>query len=168
LHRDQAVSANLDVTAQEMTLFYWFLGDHLQRICGWGGRLSRLEIEANDYWQIIGQTRNAVAVTLQYDLLRRAGYRASRFISETGIIELALTDGFARRYHSATKQWETVTPPPGFNYEQCYIDEIALFIECIRGRGPWHNPLPTAMDVVRFLTAMLASCERQQWMEIKT
>jgi len=77
-----------------------------------------------------------------------------------------MTDGFARRYLAATKRWETVTPPPGFNYEQCYIDEIALFLECMRGRGQWHNPLPTAIHVVRFLTAMLTSHERQQWMEV--
>ena len=61
---------------------------------------------------------------------------------------------------------EQVTPPAGFVYEQCYIDEIDLFIRCIRGGATWHNPMETAVDVIKYLLAMQKSHEQQAWVEV--
>jgi predicted dehydrogenase len=160
---DQAMGGgNLDVVAQEMSTLSWLLGDRFTSLYCRGSHLSTLEIQASDCWQIIANTERGTALTAHFDMIQRAGRFGIKSISETGTIELDLVAGTIRRFLSTTKQWETRTTPQGFVHEQCYIDEIALFIECINGQGRWHNPLPVAIDIVRFLQGMLRSTRENQ------
>lgn len=148
---------NLDVVAQQATLLNWLLDDQVAEVFCRGHRLSTLEIDGHDALQILTRTRQGTALTQQYDLIQRAGYHSLRLISETTTLEYNPGDGNVRRYRAATKAWETVSKPEGFQYEQCYIDETALFLACLEGQAQWHIPLTTAVDIVRFLMAMQQS-----------
>lgn len=148
---------NLDVIAQEMATFYWLLEDRVSNVFCRGDHLSTLEIQANDTWRILADTERGSRITAQFDLIQRAGRFGLKFISETASIELDMVAGTIRRFLTTNRQWETRTTPAGFAYEQCYIDEIALFLQCIAGTGQWHNPLPAAIHVVKFLQAMVRS-----------
>ena len=127
---------------------------------------ATLEIEGSDCWQVMGQTAGGVAISQWYDLVQRSPENTSRFISEQGTIEVNLANGTACRYLASSDAWESVGLPEGFEYEQCYIEEIALFISCISEGATWHNPLATAIDIVRFLLAMQSSNGTQTWTEV--
>jgi len=148
---------NLDVIAQEFSTLYWLLGDRVNSVFCRGSHLSTLEIQASDCWQILATTGRNTAITAHFDMIQRAGRFVMKFISEGGTIELDLVGGNIRRFLATTKQWETRTTPQGYVHEQCYIDEIGLFMKCIKGEGQWHNPLPVAIDIVKFLQGMLRS-----------
>ena len=131
-----------------------------------GSSVSSLEIEGSDCWQLVGETAGGVSISQWFDMVQRDPQSLSRYISEAGTIEVNIREGYVRRYLAETGQWEQVTPPAGFVYEQCYIDEIALFTRCIRGGATWHNPMETAVDVIKFLLAMQKSNEQQAWVEV--
>ena len=150
---------NLDVIAQDLANFYWLLEDRATELFAAGHKVSSLEIMANDVWDISAGTSKGTRMFLHFDLIQRAGRSMLRIISENGTIELNMTEGAARRFLASTKQSETKSLPPGYVYEQCYIDEIGTFIGCIEGKAKWYNPLPTAIDVVKFLIAMQTSAE---------
>lgn len=148
---------NLDVIAQQATVLCWLLGDRIQEVFCRGHHLSTLEVDGNDCLQILARTAQGTALTQQYDLIQRAGYHSMRFISETTTLEYNPSEGNVRRYRAETKAWETVAKPEGFQYEQCYIDETASFLECLDGRSEWHVPVETAVGIVRFLQSALQS-----------
>lgn len=165
--QDQGGAA-LDILGHEAATFYWLMDDRVDRLICRGDRLSTLEIDGNDYWQILAVTRDGVRMTLQYDLIQRAVHNSLRFISETGTIELEIggsvsAQARARQYLVSTGEWEEVRPPDGYDYEQCYIDEITHLIRCVRGEAKWLVSLEAALGVVRFLTASLESAREQQW-----
>lgn len=132
-----------------------------------GRHLSALEIDGHDCLQVIAETAKGLALTQQFDLIQRAGFHSSRLITETTTLEFNPSEGHVRRYRAATKSWETVATPEGFQYEQCYIAEIALFIRCLQGKADWHIPLPVAVEVVKFLQAMLQSAAQGKTIRIE-
>jgi predicted dehydrogenase len=148
---------NLDVVAQQATTLCWLLDDRIAEVFCRGHHLSSLEVDGSDCFQLIARTSQGTALTQQYDLIQRAGYHSIRFISETTTLEYNPGDGNVRRFRAATRSWETVAKPEGFQYEQCYIEEISLFLRCLDGKAQWHVPLPTAIGVVQVLQAMLQS-----------
>jgi predicted dehydrogenase len=156
----QLGGCNLDVVAQQATVLNWLLDDAAVEVFCRAHRLSSLEIDGYDSLQLLTRTRRGAALTQQYDLIQRAGHHSLRLISETATLEYNPGAGTVRRYRAATQTWETVAKPEGFQYEQCYIDETALFLECLDGKAQWHVPLATATGVVRFLVAMLESATR--------
>ena len=157
---------NLDIVAQQLASLYWVIEDRIERVMCRGSSVSTLEIEGSDCWQVLGQTAGGVPISQWYDLIQRSQENTSRFISEQGTIEVDLAGGTARRYLASSDAWESVGLPEGFEYEQCYIEEIALFISCISEGATWHNQLATAIDIVRFLLAMQSSNGTQTWVEV--
>jgi hypothetical protein len=101
------------------------------------------------------------------DLIQRTGRNILRFISESGTIELSMVEGTVRRFLASTRQWESRTLPQGYVYEQCYIDEIGLFLKAIEDTDQWHIPLPMAVDVVKFLMAMHQSAQTKSTVKIQ-
>jgi predicted dehydrogenase len=158
---------NLDVIAQELSLFYWLLnGDRVVELSGSGKKASTLEISANDIWDITAETKNGARLVMHCDLIQRAGRNLIRFITEQGTIEINMVEGTIKRYLVASRQWETRSLPLGYAYEQCYIEEIETFIKCIEGKAEWYNPLPAAIDVVKFLMAIQKSSQTKASVKI--
>lgn len=153
----QMGGCNLDVVAQQATVLSWLLDDAIQEVFCREHHLSTLEIDGPDALQIINRTRRGTALTQQYDLIQRAGFHSLRLISETTTLEYNPSAGQVRRYRAATRAWDTVDKPEGFQYEQCYIDETARFLACLEGKATWHVSLGTAVGVVRYLVALQQS-----------
>ena len=143
---------NVDLIAQELAAFYWLLPGRVQELFCRGRLLSSLEIHGYDFQQILAWTDTGMALTLQFDVFQRSPINIVRIISEQGTVEY--TPQYAKRFLAGFDDWEVFQPPSDYQYEQCYVDEIKLFIEAINGRQSWHNPLSTATEVVRFLTAL--------------
>ncbi|MBN1345715.1 MAG: Gfo/Idh/MocA family oxidoreductase [Phycisphaerae bacterium] len=163
--------AALDILGHEMAMLYWLMDDRIDRVICHGGRLSSLEIEGNDTWQILAETRGGVRAMLHYDLIQRDVHNTVRFVSEAGTIELSIggsvvDKAWARRFLASTGQWEQALPPEGFAYEQCYIDEIGHLLRCLRDEATWHVPWEAALDVVRFVVASVQSDAQQEWVAV--
>lgn len=148
---------NLDVLAQEITIAQWLTGDTLREVSCRSAKLSKLELKAPDLWQVLGTSHDGAAYTLQFDVIQRAPYCARRIVSEDGTVEMA--DGVVRRYLARNAAWECFSPPEGFSYETCYIDEIRCFDACIKRGGVWPISLEDAIHTVRFLVAIRRSDE---------
>lgn len=163
--------AALDILGHELATLYCLIDDRVERLHCRSAHLSELEIDGADSWQILARTRGGVSATLCYDLIQRDVHNVCRFIGESGTIELEIAGSAAdraraHRFLTSTRQRDEVTPPVGYDYEQCYVDEIAAFIRCIRGEANWHVSMADAVAVVRFLTASLASDATQQWADV--
>ena len=84
----------------------------------------------------------------------------ARFASELGTIEIDFSTDTVKRYLVSEKNWQTTGVPQGYSYEQCYVDEIGLFVRCISGQAQWHNPVSQAIDIARVIDALQTSGEQ--------
>jgi predicted dehydrogenase len=151
---------NLDVIAQEMNVLRLLIGEAPGEVYCRASKLSTLEIDGSDCQQILAKTDSGISMFLHFDLIQRSGFASHRIISEQGTIALDHTQ--ARRFLATTKSWETFTPPDGFKYEECYINEIGCFIRCIEGKEQWPVPLEVAVGTVKFLLAIQKSASQQK------
>ncbi|MCC6424765.1 MAG: Gfo/Idh/MocA family oxidoreductase [Phycisphaerales bacterium] len=142
------------VMTLEISQLYEITGDRIATLKCLRRQTSTLQTPGGDVCDIIGDTRGGMAVSMHFDLLQRSMRNIARFTSEQGLIELDFAQDHSRRYIVADKQWETVPSPKGYSYEQCYIDEIALFLRCIAGKAQWHNPVAQVIDIVSVFDAM--------------
>jgi len=142
---------SLDVIAMYLTSLYWMIGDRFSRLYCEGSRLSTLAIDGCDCHQIIARSAGGMVLTYQSDLIRRVPEATLQIINEQGTVEVGLDR--ARRFLKSAGRWETVGLPEGFQYEQCYVDEVTRFLECLEGRAEWLISLETAVDVIRFWRA---------------
>jgi predicted dehydrogenase len=157
---------NLDVIAQELSALYWILGDQAVELFAAGVKVSSLELQANDSWDICVGLSKGTRMALHFDLIQRAGRVVLRFISETATVEINLVESTVRRFLASTKQWETRSTPLGYVYEQSYIDEVGQFLKCIEGKAQWFNPISSAVEVVKFLMAMQQSAQTKNTVKI--
>lgn len=152
-----SASQLMGVITLEIVQFYFITDDRIRQLKSLRQHVSPLELDGGDVWHFVGTTSRGAGVTIQFDLIQRPARNMVRFASEAGTIELDFVDNRIRRYSVETRQWESAGIPEGYSYEQCYIDEIGLFLRCARGEGSWHNPASTAVDAMRCIDAMVRS-----------
>ena len=144
----------LGVMNLELVQLYFITDDRIDQLKCRREKVSALATPGGDVYHAVGLTRNGMSVSLQFDLIQRPMRNTARFAGEQGTIEIDFAADTIRRYLVAAKQWESVQPPAGYVYEQCYIDEIAQLLRALNGQAPWHNPISQAADAMAVLDAM--------------
>lgn len=147
----------LGVMNLELVQLYFITDDRIARIKCHREKVSTLNTPGGDAYHAVGLTRNGLSVSLAFDLIQRPMRNTARFAGEQGTIEIEFATDTVRRYLVSTKQWESIHTPPGYIYEQCYIDEITQLLRALKGQAPWHNPVSQAIDVTCVLDAMQLS-----------
>jgi predicted dehydrogenase len=75
-------------------------------------------------------------------------------IGTEGTITWNHTDSAARCYRAASRRWETVLAPDGFEREWMFLDEMRHFLACLRGE---EQPLCALADGRAALEVTLAA-----------
>jgi predicted dehydrogenase len=75
-------------------------------------------------------------------------------IGTAGTLTWSHDDHAARRYSGASRQWETVAAPEGFERNHMFFDEMRHFLACVSGEA---RPLCTVRDGIAALTITLAA-----------
>jgi len=75
-------------------------------------------------------------------------------IGTEGTVAWNHADSAARRYSAASRRWETVVAPPGFERNWMFQDEMRHFLACLRGE---EMPLCTLADGRAALELTLAA-----------
>lgn len=145
----------MGVVSQELGTLYTVLDTQVTDIYGQMRHSGSLDIPGPDNIQILARTQDDTAVTFQIDLMQDKQQYDYRIVSENGVIEVCFQpQPYARRYLNATKQHETVYPPEGYLFEQCYIDEFRVFLDALDHRTKWYHPLSDGIQILHCLQAL--------------
>jgi predicted dehydrogenase len=148
----------MGVISQELGTLYTILGTRLSEIYGQMRHLTSLEIPGPDSILLVGRTLAGTGVSMKLDLMQDSQQYAYQIVCEHGVIEVSFfPQTYARRYLNATQRYEVVLSPKGYQFEQCYLDEFALFLQTLNQRGEWYHPLKDGVHVLRCLDALLES-----------
>lgn len=116
----------------ELDYLRWLLGG-VAAVAAFAGRLSGLAIDTEDVASMILRFTSGAIGHVHLDYIQRAYSKSCHLIGEEGTIRWDFTAGQTRWFRAATRQWETVSNPEGWEPNQMYLEEMRHFLRCLRG-----------------------------------
>jgi predicted dehydrogenase len=131
----------------------WLLGE-VRTVSAVAGRLSHLELAVEDTADVTLQFESGVIGTVHLDYVQQPPSHWLHITGQTGTIRWDNADGVVHCYRADREAWETFPPPPDFERNTMFLDEMRHFLDCIAGRD---EPVVTLEDGVQALKIALAA-----------
>jgi predicted dehydrogenase len=155
-----------EIVPFELTWLTWILGD-IDCIACFKDKLTNLEVEIDDIYQILMKFKNGVLGHMLVDVISRTPYRVCKLISEEGVITWDWGAG-VKVYTAKDRDWKEYTEEQGTTVEgytdkikeEPYIEEMRHFIEAIRGEIRYPYTLEEDKRILNILYAAEKSSER--------
>jgi predicted dehydrogenase len=147
-----------EIVPFELTWLNWLAGKSVSRVTAMKAKLSNLDCDIDDIYQLVLGYDDGAIGHLQID---RAGVRHCRFVGTDGSLDWTVSDRAVRHFDAATKQWSIFKEPEpkiekGYSEmsnEKMYESEMAAFVSAIRGQKPWDNSFDDEVAVLSVLVA---------------
>jgi predicted dehydrogenase len=110
----------------------WFFGD-VQSLWAYTSNESGLGLEVEDTAEIGLRFTNGVLGSVHLDYIKRPPEHSLQITGSEGTITWENASGTARIFHAHTGQWLEVFPPIGFERNTLFLDEMAHFLEVVKG-----------------------------------
>jgi predicted dehydrogenase len=151
-----------EIVPFELTWLNWLVECPATCVVAMKSKLSRLDCDIDDIYQLLIQYGTGTLGHLQVDVLARAPVRHTRLLGEEGTLEWSLTDKELRLYEIRSGKWSMLTeeaPKIENGYSEMsnefmYDEEIAAYVAAVRGERAWGN---TFEDEHRTLSLLLAA-----------
>lgn len=153
-----------EIVPFELSWLTWVFGP-IERVAGMRGKLTRLETEIDDAYQVLLHFASGLLGHLLVDVIARAPVRSFRLCGDEGTVEWQATERTLRVYTSQRGSWETAEEPrrvqePGYVYgEDMYIDEMRDFVAACRGERAWSYTLAEDKAVLDLLLSIERSSD---------
>jgi predicted dehydrogenase len=154
----RATGACREIVPFELTWLTWLIGD-VDRVAAMRDKVSDLECDIDDVFQLLLHTANGVYGHLMVDVLARYPIRSLRLIGCEGTIDWVADSKEVRVYRATDKQWTTHKEPasvvdPGYSYlsaESMYVEEMQAFSNACLGKAPYPYTLAEDHRVLEVL-----------------
>jgi len=147
-----------EIVPFELSWITWLLGPVKTLSCMMG-KLSKLEADIDDIYQIILQFREGPIGSMQVDVISRIPYRLFKMISEEGVIIWDWNRKVVSVYSVSKKEWkdypqEKGSAVPGYIMEDdMYVKEMQHFIGAIEGKHEYMYSLEDDRKILELLYA---------------
>ncbi len=139
----------------EIDYVRWLLGP-VRSVACFADQLSHLEIQTEDTAALVLRFAEGTIGEVHLDYVQRAYSRTCHVIGDEGTVRWDYCAGEVRVYRAASKAWETVANPGGWQPNQMYVDELAHFVRCLDRE---ERPTLDIFDAARVLDVALAAKE---------
>ncbi len=162
-----------EIVSFELVWILWALGA-IDGISCFKGKLTNLEIDIDDAYQILMKFKNGALGHMLVDVISRVPYRQCKFLSEDGLI-LWDWGNAIKVYTAKDKQWreyklDTGTAVPGYDErikEEPYIEEMQHFISAIKGESKFPYTFEEDKKVLELLLAAEKSSDSGKTIKVK-
>jgi len=148
-----------EIVPFELSWLTWLLGP-VEFVTGMRGKLSSLDVDIDDAYQVLLQFRSGLLGHLLVDVISRAPVRSFRLCSEQATIEWDAMLKTVRLFRADTKEWEVIPEPeqikePGYiTAENLYIEEMRAFVAACEGKKKWGYSLEEDKRMLDLLSAV--------------
>ena len=127
----------------------WFFGD-VNKVSGLVEKVSNLEINTEDYADIMFYFKNGVIGQMHMDYLQRAPSRSFKVIAEKGTLICDIVNRELKYFLAKDKKWHSYKLK-NFDYNQTYVEEVKYFMDCAA-----NNKIPESDIVNGYKTLKIA------------
>ncbi len=152
----RATGACREIVAFELVWITWVLGA-LTEISCFKEKLTKMEIDIDDIYQMLLKTDEGVQGSLTVDVISRVPYRQLKLLSEDGVILWDWMEKTVQVYKADDKTWREIKEKPGHvekGYiveEEMYIEEMRHFIEAVEGKHPYTYTFAEDKRILEYL-----------------
>jgi predicted dehydrogenase len=143
----------------EIDLARWYLGEIREITCA-AGRISNLEIDAEDWAALICRHENGAVSEIHLDYVQRSAERGCQIAGSEGSVFWDLRDGRVRLYRAPEDRWELGETASADALDRMYQEELAHLLECVASRRRTVHPVSEAARVMRVVFAARESARR--------
>lgn len=133
----------------------WLLGD-VDSVSGMVANAGDLGTEVEDTANVLLQFVSGALGSVHLDYYQQPVMHTLEIIGTQGTIHWDNQDGVARIYQAATQDWETNSPPKGFERNDLFLAEMSHFIQATKGEV---DPICGLQDGIRSLQIALATVQ---------
>lgn len=139
----KSTGACREMFAFELGWLSFVLPIKVEEIMGITGKLTDLDMTADDHYAAVVKCKNRIRGTMVIDILSRKPFRTLRVMGSEGVLEWEWQDKTIKLYDAKTKKTKVVTVKWGpqlknyINTEDMYEAEIAAFVGAIKGGKPF-------------------------------
>lgn len=161
-----------EIVPFELVWLTWVFGE-IEFISCFKGKLSKLDVEIDDVYQIIMKFKNSTLGHMLIDVVSRVPYRVFKLVGEEGVIKWDWSAKVVRVFTAKDKKWEEYPvdegmPENGYiTGEKMYIDEMDHFVKAIRGEGEYPYSFEEDKKILGILYAAENSSEKGEHVSIK-
>jgi predicted dehydrogenase len=152
----KATGAGREMVAFELVGLTWLLGD-VESVACMKGKLTSLETDIDDVYQLLLKFQRGCLGSVLIEVVSRVPYRTCRLISEEGILHWDWSSKAVRVYRAQTGTWKAHEEAPGtvekdyVNAEEPYVEEMAHFLDAIRGNTTYMYTLEEDRRILEIL-----------------
>lgn len=127
----------------ELIWLNWLMGSEVAGASGFMGKVSNLDMDAEDILFANLKYKNGVLGNIMIDVISRAPFRTLRILGSEGVLNWERFDHEINLYNAKTKSWKVIKVKPGrpesgyINEEEMYNDEIGAWLDAIYGKAPY-------------------------------
>ncbi|MGA2461287.1 MAG: Gfo/Idh/MocA family oxidoreductase [Candidatus Bathyarchaeia archaeon] len=145
-----------EIVPFELSWVTWLLGP-VKKLSCMMGKLSRIEADIDDIYQMLLQFKNGAIGSMQVDVISRLPFRFFRMISDEGVITWDKNLRLVTVYKASTKKTEEYPEEEGvvvegyFMEDNMYIKEMQHFIEAVEGKHEYMYSLEDDHRILKLL-----------------
>ncbi len=144
-----------DQVAFELEPIRWIMGE-VRTVSAMASKLSSLDIDAFDVYQILLGFESGALGHLLMDLLQQPPDRTFRVVSEEGMLWWDWREWRVWMYVAKDNVWREFTDGlglAGWTAEQIYVDEVAHFLAAVRGEAQYPSSFEEERRILEILFA---------------
>ena len=156
-----------EMVAFELTWLIWLLGK-VKRVYALKRKLSQLETEIEDVYQIGLEFENNILGNMLVDVVSRPSIREGKFVGGKGTIIWNSLEEWVKVFDGEKKTWSTYPEgsgiiEPGYSvktHEEVYIEEMSDFLAALEGKSPYPYSFEAEKAIIEVLQAIEESAEK--------
>ena len=154
-------SACREMVVFELTWLNWLVGGSVDLVTAMHGKVTDLECEVDDVYQLLLRYRGGALCHLMIDVAARAAVRSTRVLGSDGTLEWYAQSKVLRHFDAQAQAWTEYPEPeavvqPGYSetsIEGMYIEEMDAFAKACRREAPFPNSFADDLNVLETLSA---------------
>jgi Predicted dehydrogenases and related proteins len=144
---------------------HWLLGE-ADELAAITGNHSNLGLEVEDTAQILLRYRSGAIGSVHLDYVQRPPRHGLEIIGNCGTIVWENGSGLARLYRSEEDQWIEALPPADFERNRLFLDEMAHFIQVVKGTESPCCTLQDGIAALKMTEAVYQSAKERKFIHL--
>lgn len=161
-----------EIVPFELSWITWLMGPVRSLSCILG-KLTNLDIEIDDIYQLLLQFESGAIASMQVDVISRVAYRYLKMISEEGVLLWDWNKRIVTAYTASSKEWKEYPQSSGKVVEgyvmedDMYVAEMQHFIGAIQGKHKYMYSLEDDKRILELLNAAEKSWKDHKILEMR-
>jgi predicted dehydrogenase len=130
------------------------------------GRVGGLEVDTEDSADLTLRFESGAVASVHLDFIQRPPAHRLEITGLDGQIAWDNGDGIVRWRRGSEETWTTACPPPGFERNTLFVDEMRHFLDCVRNGASPIATLEDGIKVVELVEAAKHSAAEQRTIEV--